>query len=158
MGETTLGREATDSPPQSTERSTAEITAQRLYELIRHPAHDELAPEVELIAELPEYAPEATPVPWPGGSSPRLAHTLRRVPQSSAVPTPSPSEIDTRPVAMPIAMIFAPLADAPEDERPQVARPPKRPFAPRTGRERLVLPLALALIFILGAAAFWLLR
>lgn len=158
MGEDILRYEPADGPPQETERSTAEITAQQLHELIRSPAHDELEPELELVAGVPEHRPEATPIHLAHGSSLRFAHTMRRFPPSDAVPVLAQADVETRPVAMPLEL---PPVDVPQnepqDEPALVGGPPRRPFAPRTGRDRLVLPIA-GILLALGAVAFLLLR
>ncbi|HEX2690630.1 MAG TPA: hypothetical protein VHN14_28635 [Kofleriaceae bacterium] len=172
MGENILRRAPANSPPQQAERSTAEIAVQRRSEPVRDPADDELEPELEFVAGLPKFRPDATPIPWDGKSSPRLAHTLRRSLASDAVPGLALADVATRPIMMlpelppveaprnlpPIEVLqpLSPLVQAPRTLPPVFVGPPKRPPAPRTTRDRLALP-AMLVVLALGAVAFFLL-
>ena len=98
MGEDRLRVKPEYSPPQSTERSTAEITAQRCNELRQDSASNEL--QLELVVGLPERRPDGTPIPRPRASSPRLAHTLPRRRPPNAVPALALSDVKTRPASM----------------------------------------------------------
>lgn len=177
MGKNILRCEPANCPPQKIERSTAEITAQQHHRLIRQPARDEFEPELEFVAGTPVHLPKAPPVRLAQGSSMRFAHTMRRRPRrSDAAPARALADVVTRQVAMvpvlppveapevsPLEAPEPPPVGAPELPPlealalpPRVAGTPKRPLAPRTGRERFALPVALVLV--LGAAAVFLLR
>lgn len=163
MGENILRCEPVNGPPQEPERSTARITAQALHELIREPALDELEPELVFVDGLDglgalEHHPDATPIHMAHGSSVRFAHTMRRVPTPDAVPVLALADADTRPVAMMHAMMHGLLPlEVPPMDQSLVASPPKRPLAPRSGRDRLIVPGAL-LVAVLGVVVFLLMR
>jgi hypothetical protein len=164
MGGDLLGFGPPDGLPQSTERSTAEIAAQRCNDLLRDPASDELQPELEFVEGVPERRPDSTPIPWSRASSPRLAHTLPRGRPSNGGPALAQSDVVTRPVLMlsALPLIEAPSnmpspVEAPRNMPPLVAGPPKWPPAPRTVGDRLALPVML-LVLALGVGALFLLR
>jgi hypothetical protein len=170
MGANLVGCEPADRPPQLTERTTTEIAAPQLEELISDPARPELEPELELMHGVPAPFPEATPTSWPSSSSPRLAHTLRRMPTPSIAPAVAFPEPAPRPIAMPeLPPIDVPRNDPAEPmrsapagrqawDRPLVIGPPKRPPAPRTLWDRLVLPVTLLLFALSSAAVLVMLR
>jgi hypothetical protein len=187
MGENTLRRRSGNSIPRSNERSSAESTTPRRYELIRNPAHHEIEPELELVEGLPEPRPQPARIQLARGSVLRFAHTTRRKPPSKALSDPFSADVVTRtvvvipegsPVSLPRCQPHAgsperPLESqheprgelperlqSPQDKQPLPEGPPKWPPAPRTVRSRLarlVFPLAL-LSLGFGAMAFLLLR
>jgi hypothetical protein len=122
-------RPPTSSPQPAQTRTTAELTEYQLHDLLRDdaPGRFERAPEdleaeLELVSARPAVLPDATPTSLPRRSSPRLAHTLPRVPYLGGEPA-----TQLAPTRRPAALSPIDLLPRPTPAPTRRPAPPPRP-------------------------------